>query len=179
MRIPRPLNRAVLTLIVSIAGACGYGPPEYSASVGDYHTPIDGHVTIAVRSFEVIRPPRGIYRLPDGGIPLGVDQGIEVNICEQQRGTFRQIAVLHVPVAASSGSSTPLILQWLDTAVRVWRAYTRGDTVIALPTGVHTGVANRDPLHQELHRIALPECESSLTALRRSNRMPDGTPITP
>lgn len=173
----RLLNRAVLALIVSTIGACGHGPPERIASIEDYDTPIGGHVTIALRSFDVSRPARGLSAFPDGGFAIGVDQGVEVNICEQQTGTFRQIAILHEALTARPSFSTPVILQWLDTAVRISRV-TGGDTVVALPTGVHTGVSIKEPFHG-MHRIALPECEKSLTALRGSNRMPDGTRITP
>jgi len=162
-------------LVISTVGACGHGPPEFLASLADYDTPRGGDVTIALRNFEVVRPARGISAYPDGGMAVVVDEGVEVNVCERQTGTFRQIAVLHEHEHA--GFATPLILQWLDTAVRISR-YTGGDTVVRLPFGVRTGVSARDSLFRR-HEVTLPECKKSLTALRESKLMPDGTPQTP
>jgi hypothetical protein len=105
-----------------------------------------------------------------------VDEGVEVNICERQTGTFRQIAVLHEH-KRDAGFATPMVLQWLDTAVRISR-YAGGDTVVRLPSGVHTGVSARDSVFRS-HQVTLPECKESLTALRESKLMPDGTPQTP
>jgi hypothetical protein len=50
--------------------------------------------------------------------------------------------------------------------------------VVRLPSGVHTGVSIRDSLFRT-HEVTLPECKKSLTALRQSTLMPDGTPQTP
>lgn len=171
----RRYSLVVFTFVIATLGACGHGPPEYSAGIADYDTPVGGHVTIALRSFDVVRRARGISAYPDGGMAIVVDEGVEVNICERQTGTFRQITVLHEHEGA--GFATPLILQWLDTAVRISR-YTTGDTVIRLPSGVHTGVSARDSVFRR-HQVTLPECKKSLTALRESKLMPDGTPQTP
>jgi hypothetical protein len=126
----------------------------------------------------VDRPARGISAYPDGGMPILVDQGVEVNLCEQQTGTFRQIAVLHEPSKGQMGFSTPIIRQWLDTAVRISGYRAARDTVVRLPSGVHTGVSVKDSVSR-MHQVTLPECEKSLSALRKSKLMPDGTPQTP
>jgi hypothetical protein len=167
-------GRLVLTLIALLLAGCDHGPPESLATIADYDTPPANQVTIALRSFEVSRPARGLSAFPDGGIAIAVDQGVEVNVCERGTGKFRQIAVIHEPSRSSPSFSTPLILEWLDTAVRISR-YTGGDTVVRLPGGLHTGVAFKD----RSQRKSLPQCEQSLNALRGSNRMPDGTTITP
>jgi hypothetical protein len=171
----RSYSLFVLTLVIATLGACGHGPPEYSASLADYDTPTGGQVTVALRSFIVVRRARGISAYPDGGMAMVVDGGVEVNICEQQTGTFRQIVVLHEHEHA--GVTAPIIRQWLDTAVRISR-YSGGDTVVRLPSGVHTGVSIRDSLRR-MHEVTLPECKKSLTALRASTLMPDGRPQTP
>lgn len=171
--VSRRLNRVVLAVIGSTVCACGHGAPEYSASIADYDTPPGAPVTVALRSFSVTRPAWGLSAFPDGGIAIVVDQGVEVNVCEQHTGIFRQIAVLHEPVHSRTDFSTPVIVQWLDTAVRLSR-YTGGDTVVRLPPGLHAGVSIKDSV-PHMHGVSLPECETSLAALRDSKRMPDGT----
>jgi hypothetical protein len=168
------MNPIVLPLISWTIAACGHGAPERFATIGDYDTPVGGHVTIALRSFEVDRPAIGLSAWPDGGIGIGLDQGVEVNICDRAAGKFQQIAVLHEPVKSSQSSATPMILEWLDTALRISH-YTGGDTVIRLPNGFRVGT----PPKKMADRTVLPECEESLKALRSSRRMPDGQPVTP
>ena len=154
--------------------SCGHGPPERLAAIGDYDTPSAGHVTIALRSFDVSRPAKGLSAFPDGGIAKGLDLGVEVNICDRATGKFRQVATLHERQEPEpTGLATPMIVEWLDTAVRITR-YSGGYTVVPLPTGVHVGTGPKDPTK----RLVLPECEESLNELRKSNRMPDGMPMT-
>ena len=167
-------SQLVLSLIALLVAGCGHGPPERLAAIADYDTPSGDQATIALRSFEVSRPARGLSAFPDGGIAIAVDQGVEVNVCQRGTDKFRQIAVIHEPSKSNPSFSTPLILEWLDTAVRISR-YTGGDTVVRLPAGLHIGSASKD--HSQ--RKSLPECEQSLNALRDSNRMPDGTDVTP
>jgi hypothetical protein len=167
--VPNPI---VLPLIAWTMAACGHGPPERLASIGDYDTPAGGHVTIALRSFDVDRPAKGLSAWPDGGIAISLDQGVEVNVCDKATGKFRQIAVLHDP--KSTSSATPMILEWLDTAVRITR-HSGGDTVVRLPNEFRVGT----PPKKMAERVVLPECEESLKALRSSDRMPDGEPVTP
>jgi len=167
-------NRAILLPISLAVVSCGHGPPERFASIGDYDTPAAGHVTIALRSFDVSRPATGLSAFPDGGFAIGLDQGVEVNVCDKVTGRFQQIAVIHEPQRSPSSSATPMILEWLDTAVRITR-YTGGDTVVRLPARFHIGTAPKKPVA----RFVLPECEESLNALRYSDRMPDGMPVTP
>jgi hypothetical protein len=83
----RGYSLVVLTLVISTLGACGHGPPEYLASIADYDTPSGGRVTIALRSWEVIRPARGISAYPDGGMAIVVDGGVE--------GTFASSKLEH------------------------------------------------------------------------------------
>jgi len=168
--VPNPI---VLPLISWTIAACGHGPPERFATIGDYDTPPGSHVTIALRSFEVDRPAKGLSAFPDGGISIGLDQGVEINVCDKATGRFRQIAVLHEP-GKSTSFATPMILEWLDTAVRITR-YTGGDTVVRLPNEFRVGT----PHKTMAERVVLPECEESLKALRSSDRMPDGEPVTP
>lgn len=160
--------------VLALTGACGHGPPERFASIADYDTPPTKDVTVALRSFDVSRPARGLSAFPDGGIAIPVDQGVEVNVCEKQSGKFRQVAVIHEASKPNAGFATPFILDWLDTAVRISR-YTGGDTVVRLPLGVHVGVGIKDVTQ----RNSLPECEQSLNDLRNSTRMPDGSTTTP
>jgi hypothetical protein len=160
--------------IVSQLVACGYGPPERYASITDYDTAPNGQVTAALRSFDVTRPARGLNAFPDGGFAKGLDQGVEVNICDKTSGTFRQIAVLHEREEQNPRFSSPRIVEWLDTAIRITR-YTGGDTVVRLPNALHVG--NERKAWSD--RVVVPECEASLNTLRRSDRMPDGKPTTP
>jgi hypothetical protein len=160
--------------VLVIAGSCGHGPPESSAVLGDYDTPPGASVTIALRSFDVFRPARGLSAFPDGGFAIAVDQGVEVNLCERANGRFRQIAVLHERSPDKPSLSTPMIVAWLDTAVRITK-FSGGDTMVALPTGVRVGNAPK----RQSESSVLPECAKALGELRQSKRMPDGTPTTP
>ena len=171
---PTMPKRCVLVVLSLPLVACGYGPPESHASISSYGTSPNGGVTVALRDFDVIRPPRGLSRFPDGGFSKGLDQGVEVNVCDKASGTFRRISVIHDPELAQPRYSTPRIVEWLDSAIRITR-YTGGDTVVRLPSGLHAG-AGRDGSSD---RLVIPECETSLKALRSSNQMPDGTPTTP
>jgi hypothetical protein len=167
-------NRVILLPFSLAVVSCGHGPPERLATIGDYDTPPASRVTIALRSFDVVRPARGLSAFPDGGIAIGLDYGVEVNVCEKVTGRFQQIAVIHEPPKPQPSFGTPMIVEWLDTAVRI-KLYTGGDTVVRLPTGFHIGTAPKKPFT----RFVLPECEESLNALRYSNRMPDGMAVTP
>ena len=166
--------RILLPVVSSTIVACGHGPPERFAGIGDYDTPAASDVTVALRSFEVTRPARGLSAFPDGGFAIGLDQGVEVNVCDRATGKFQQIAILHEPQKTNPSFSTPMILEWLDTAVRITR-YTGGDTVVRLPNEFRVGTSSK----KMGERVVLPECEKSLNALRNSDRMPDGKPITP
>jgi hypothetical protein len=168
----RARGLATIALLL-VAGSCGHGPPEGSAEIGDYDTPPGAGVMIALRSFDVVRSPRGLSAFPDGGFAIGVDEGVEVNLCERGIGTFRQIAVLHERPKDRPSFSTPMIVAWLDTAVRITK-FGGGDTVVRLPAGVQVGHAPK----QQSDRSVLPECAQALDELRRSRRMPDGTPMT-
>ena len=165
-----------LTLAITLAAgiACGHGPPERSISIGDYDTPNGAELTIALRGFDVIRRPRGLSAIPDGGVAITVDQGVELDVCRKGEGSFRQIAVVHEPSDSSPTLATPTIVAWLDTAVRITGASGKS-MVVPLPTDVHVGAAPK----QRFERRVLPECAKALEELRRSHRMPDGTAATP
>lgn len=168
------MSRSALVLFSLQLVACGYGPPERHASISSYATSPNGEMTVAIREFDVIRPPIGLSRFPDGGFAKGLDQGVEVNVCDKANGTFQQIAVIHDPELPLPRYSTPRIVEWRDSAIRITR-YTGGDTVVRLPNGLHVGAGGND----SSNRVVIPECEGALQALRRSNRMPNGTPTTP
>ena len=168
-------TRFGLAVVFLLLVACGHGPPEGHAALQGYDTPTGSDVTIALRSFDVTRFPRGLSAFPDGGFAIGIDQGVEVNACDKATGTFRQIAVIHEPQQEKPSFSSPKIVAWLDSAVRI-TLYTRGDTVVRLPRAFRVG---RGTIQVTSPRTVIPECEASLNALRRSERMPDGTPTTP
>ena len=157
---PRQL---ALAAIISAAMACGHGPPERNISVGDYDTPNGTELTIALRGFDVIRRARGLSAIPDGGVAITVDQGVEVDVCRKTDSTFREIAVVHEPSDTRPTLATPTILAWLDTAVRITRA--SGTTLtVPLPGDLHVGTAPK----QRFERRVIPECAKALEALRRS-----------
>lgn len=163
-----------LALVLAMGTSCGHGPPERNVSLGDYATPSDGELTIALRGFGVTRRARGLSAMPDGGFPITVDQGVEVNACHKGEGTFHQIGVAHETVDSASRLTTPTIIAWLDTAVRFGGV--SGKVLLArLPADMHVGIAAK----QEAERRVLPECAKALDELRRSTRMPDGTVATP
>lgn len=173
MKQLRARDLSTIALLLA-AGSCGHGPPEASAQLDDYDTPPGANVTIALRSFDVIRPARGLSAVPDGGLAVTLDLGVEVNLCERAKGTFQQIAVLHERQRDPPSLSTQAIVAWLDTAVRISR-FSGSDTVVRLPTGVRVGHTPK----QRFERSVLPECAKALDELRASRRMPDGTPMTP
>lgn len=171
------VNSRHLTLaaVLSAGIACGHGPPERSVSIGDYDTPNGVELTIALRGFDVIRPARGLSAIPDGGVAITVDQGVELDLCRKADGAFRQIAVVHEPSDSSRPTlATPTIVAWLDTAVRISSASGKSMDV-PLPADLRVGTAPK----QRFERRVLPECAKALDELRRSSRMPDGTPVTP
>lgn len=169
----RPLYVA-LACTLPVGVACGHGPAEQSVSIGDYDTPNGAELTIALRSFDVFRPARGLSAIPDGGFALTLDRGVELNACKKLDGSFRQIAVVHEPAESTANFATPRIVAWLDTAVRI--AGTTGkEIVVRLPGDVHVGT----PRKQLSEQHVLPECARALDELRRSTRMPDGTLATP
>ena len=161
-----------IVCVFTIAG-CWHGPPERTVSIGDYDTPNGAELTIALRDFNVYRPARGLSAIPDGGFPITLDRGVELDACRKGDGTFRQIAVVHEPTESTS-LKTPTILAWLDTAVRI-SGGAGTEMVIHLPADLHVGT----PPKTRLERHVLQECASALEALRSSSRMPDGTSSTP
>ena len=165
----------MLTAVLFAGVACGHGPPERSVSIGDYDTPNGVELTVALRSFDVMRQARGLSAIPDGGVAITLDQGVELDVCRKTDGAFRQIAVVHEP--SDSGRPklvTPMIVAWLDTAIRISSASGK-NMVVSLPADVRVGRAPK----QQFERHVLPECAKALDELRRSRRMPDGTPATP
>ena len=155
--------------------ACGHGPAERSVSIGDYDTPNGAELTIALRSFDVFRPARGLSAIP--GTADSRSPWIAVSSSTRAKkldGSFRQIAVVHEPAESTASFATPKIIAWLDTAVRI-TGTTGKEIVVRLPNDVHVGT----PPKQRLVQRVLPECVRALDDLRRSNRMPDGAPVTP
>jgi hypothetical protein len=122
----------------------------------------------------VFRPARGLSAVPDGGFAITLDRGVELNVCRKLDGSFRQIAVVHEPTESTTSFSTPTITAWLDTAVRI-SGTTGRQMVVRLPSDVRVGT----PPKQRSERRVLPECARALDELRRSSRLPDGTPVTP
>lgn len=168
-------ERCLTVALVLAAGiSCGHGPPERSVSLGDYATPNGGEVTIALRGFDVSRRARGLSAIPDGGFPITVDQGVEVNACRKGEGTFHQIDISHETVDSAPRLTTPTIIAWLDTAVR-FGGVSGKVSLVRLPADMHVGIATK----QETERRVLPECARAFDELRRSTRMPDGTTATP
>lgn len=163
-----------LAAILFASISCGHGPPERSVSIGDYDTPNGAELTVALRSFAVIRRPRGLSAFPDGGFAITVDQGVELNVCRKLDGSFRQIAVVHEPADSTPALATPKIAAWLDTAVRISGVSGR-DTVVRLSSDVRVGTAPKERFEQRV----LPECAQALETLRRSKHMPDGAAVTP
>jgi|GEM_PF-5022713 hypothetical protein len=154
--------------------ACWHGPPERHASLEGYNSPATHELTIALRSFDVSRPARGLAAFPGGGFAMGLDEGVEVNVCEKATGKFRQIAVVHEAIKSAPNFGTPAVMEWLDTTIRITR-YTGGDTIVRLPDGLHVGSGRQS----SFDRNVIPECEASLAALRNSQSMPNGEAITP
>lgn len=150
--------------------ACGHGPPEGTVSLADYGTPPGGELTVALRSFEIGRRARGLSAFPDGGMGISIDAGVEINVCRKAAGKFEQAAIVREGGDGQS-FSTPRILAWLDTAVRISK-FTGGDTVVRLPATARVGNEPRLPFE----RVVIPECETALRDLRLSKLMPDGTP---
>ena len=169
-----PLRKLAFAIVSFTMIGCGHGPPERTVSIGDYDSPNGAEVTIALREFDVSRRPRGLSAFPGGGFPITLDRGVEINACRKGDGGFRQIAVMHEQVDSAARFDTPLIVAWLDTAVRI-QGTTRKEMVVRLPADIHVGTLPK-PL---LQKRVLPECASALAELRRSSRMPDATPSTP
>ena len=168
-------RQLVLNAVLSAAAACGHGPPERSVSLGDYDTPHGVELTIALRSFDVMRRARGLSAIPAGGVAITLDQGVELSVCRKTDGVFRQIAVVHEPSDSGRPAlNTPMIVAWLDTAVRISSASGKR-MVVPLPADVRVGTAPK----QQFEQRVLPECAKALDELRRSRQMPDGTPATP
>jgi hypothetical protein len=153
--------------------ACGHGPPEGYAEMGDFGSPPGHDVAVALRSFSVIRHANGLNALPDGGISKTLDGGVEINLCTAATPRFIQIAVIHEPPnELAVQRSTPFIVAWRDTAVLVTR-YSGGDTLVRLPANVRVGTARRE----KYDRTVVPACQAALKSLQNSQRMPDGSPI--
>ena len=165
------INSRELTLaaVLCASAACGHGPPERSVSLGDYDTPNGTELTVALRGFDVTRRARGLSAIPDGGIAITVDHGVELDVCRKIDSTFRQIALVHEPRDSSPTLATPTIVAWLDTAVRITSASGKV-MVVPLPSGVRVGTAPK----QRFERRVVPECAKALESLRRATRMPDG-----
>lgn len=155
--------------------ACGHGAPErYGRGVEDYATPPAGDVTVGIRSFFVSRPARGLSAIPDGGIGIVLDGGVEINVCTKATRQFRRIAVVHEsPKLLAEGVSTPGIKAWRDTAVLVTLTAT-GDTLIVLPRDIKVGSGNRE----KFQRIVIPQCQAALDSLNDLRLLPDGSPVT-
>jgi hypothetical protein len=167
-------RRILLAVLSSTAIACWHAPPERHASLEGYNSPATNELTIALRSFDVSRPARGLAAFPSGGFAIGLDEGVEVNVCDKATGKFRQIAVVHETIKRAPNFGTPGITEWLDTAIRITQ-YTGGDTIVRLPAGLHVGSGPQS----SFDRNVIPECEASLAALRNSQSMPNGEAITP
>jgi hypothetical protein len=152
--------------------ACGHGPPErYGRGLEDYATPTGRDVTVALRSYGVSRPAIGLSAMPDGGIAMILDGGIEINVCTKATRRFKQIAVVHEsPKRLAEGQRSPQIIAWRDTAVLVSQN-SSGDTLIILPPDVRVGSSRRE----SFERNTVPECQASLDSLRNSRRLPDGS----
>ena len=169
------MSRQILLIaLFSAIIACWHGPPERHASLEGYNSPATNDLTIALRSFDVTRPARGLAAFPSGGFAIGLDEGVEVNVCDKATGKFRQIAVVHETIKRAPNFGTPAVMEWLDTAIRITQ-YTGGDTIVRLPAGLHVGSGRQ----LSFDRNVIPECKASLTALRNSQRMPNGEAITP
>jgi len=167
------IARRIPPLVCVALLACGHGPPENYAEMGDFGSPPGHDVAIALRGFTVIRHANGLNALPDGGISKTLDGGVEVNICTATAPRFVQLAVIHEPPKRLAETrSTPFIVAWRDTAVLITQ-YSGGDTLIRLPSDVRVGTGTR----KKYDRTVVPACQAALESLQSSKRMPDGSPV--
>ena len=140
MRIGRLSNfvrRSRAALSCALIASCTYGPPARRVTIDGALARMDTRTFGAIIRTEVIRPPSGLSRFPDGGAEKKIEQVVTAYTGDVDSGTVRPLGKVSAPKEVWTAFQATLLGLKSDGVYAVLTGCSKSDCGTAAPTRLY------------------------------------------